>query len=76
MQKHDRLALEAARKEAADVGWAVDIDFPKGPKRRLILHTPAGNRYKFISSSPRNVDAEISHSIRWVRQTIKELIDG
>lgn len=76
MQKHERIALDAAREEAAKAGWGVDMDHPKGPKRRLILHTPAGDRYKFVSTSPRDKDAERGFTIRWVRQIIRELSNG
>lgn len=73
MQKHERLALEAAREVAVPAGCSVSLELASRNHPKLVLEGPRGTRKYSVSCSPKNRDAETSYARQWARRAVGEV---
>lgn len=78
MQKHERLALEAAQDEAHKLSGDLTVCFTNHhgvkAKGKLTMRGPGGVRYRTVPCSPGRPDDLPAHIRQWVRREGKEII--
>lgn len=73
MQKHERLAFEAARKELEPTGASLEFGYVgRQAHARITVHWPNGRSIHFgLASSPKDRDNCINNTRQWARRAAR-----
>lgn len=78
MQKHERIALEAAQIEARKLSGNLTVSFSthRGTKAhgKLTMRGPGGERFRSVPCSPGRQDDLPAHIRQWVRREGRKII--